>query len=622
MMPRIKSTTWIDLLIILAAGTVMLLLHFQGWKSRELVNLDMLPYYSGAKEFLSTGKIVEKGELSSYFSYNPPGTWFLMIPGMLLTSDPRLQELAGTALIIYGTLIFLYLAAREAAGRVVAVPATIMFALSRLGFIGLWPVGHPFFIVASLYFLLLWIKRRAAWALGACIAILAYGLYVDLAIIPLLFVLPVLWLIYRPPLGWKSLLLSALFGLLVWFPYLRYEYNRGFVDLASLLLLRPVDTVWQKNQATPVYCYAAQPGENDEPNDLYLPYVGGPEIQKRVIYSESGWKNQAAFESCRVLLNIDRNFDTDLFLLGANRYFDSILWWIFMTGWMTLGWITVRAWRPIQRIIQAVAGRRKWIPLALAAVGALAFYLLATPSLLANFAADKSVPHNISLAIVQFGEYMPWIWLAICVGLFISVFVPNRNPDNAILLIAFSLPWVLLVVLGEPGKPERFWFMWPLQVLIMILFLCWLVARLPRAKLIYVFLTVALGVALLPFPFYAQQVSDGWIHGYAGIDNDQWKVAEFLAGEAKTERVDSMRVEYWLADSNLPVNPLYTGDHISDWFDYLLLYPFGVHNVGRIASGSAGTVWEVVDVQVSLPASLKGASPVATIGHYSIYQIP
>jgi hypothetical protein len=127
---------------------------------------------------------------------------------------------------------------------------------------------------------------------------------------------------------------------------------------------------------------------------------------------------------------------------------------------------------------------------------------------------------------------------------------------------------------------------------------------------------------LLPLPFYSERISDGWVHGYAGQDNDQWKVAEFLAAEAKAEGVDSLRVEYWLADSNLPVNPIYTGDHISDWFDYLLLYPFGVHNVGGIASGSVGTVWEVVDVQVGLPDSLKGASPVATIGHYSIYQIP
>jgi hypothetical protein len=58
-MRKINSTIWIDLLIVLAVGTVALLLHFQGWKSRELVNLDMLPYYSGAKEFLGKGGVVQ-----------------------------------------------------------------------------------------------------------------------------------------------------------------------------------------------------------------------------------------------------------------------------------------------------------------------------------------------------------------------------------------------------------------------------------------------------------------------------------------------------------------------------------------------------------------------------------
>jgi hypothetical protein len=617
-----KIPVWVDLLILFVSGTITLAVHFQGWKSRELANLDMLPYYSGAANFLKAGTIQEKGELSSYYSYNPPGTFYLMIPGALLTADPRLEELAGTALMIYATLFFLYLTAREIAGRVVAVPAAAIFGLSRLGFIGLWPVGHPLFIVASLFFILLWIKRRTAWAFAACLAVLAFGLYVDLAIIPFLFILPVLWLIYRPPLGWKSLLASALFGLIVWFPYLRYESQHGFADIAALLLLRPVDTVWDSNPSPPVYCYAADPGENDEPNDLYLPYVGGPEIQQRVIYPEAGWKNGAAYDLCRFLLNIDRNFDTDLFLLGPSRILNSVLWWIFMAGWMTLVWVVLRSGRLTQRIIQAVAVKRKWIPLALAAGGALLVYLLTSPDLLAHFAADQSVSHNILLAVIQFRDFAPWIWLAIFLGLFFSVFIPDRNPDNPIVLVAFSIPWILLVILGEPGKPERFWYMWPLQILIMIMFLRWVAERYPKINLVYSLSILALGVALLPLPFFSQRISDGWAHGYAGTDNDQWKVVEFLAGEAKSEGVNSLRVSYWMADTSSPMNPLRPGDRISDWFDYLLLVRSGVHNLEGASPGGPKGTWEVVDTLVGVPDSLRGLSPVAMFGHYRVYQLP
>jgi hypothetical protein len=615
-----KYGIWVDLFLILAAGTVTLLVHYQGWRSGELVNLDMLPYYYGTRDFLTTGKIPEKGEISSYNSYNPPGTFYLMIPGMLLTGDPRLQTLAGTALLLYGTLIFLYLAARELSGRAVALSAALVFGISRLGFIGLWPVGHPIFIVAPLYFLILWVKRRASWALGAAVAILAFGLYVDLAIVPFLFVLPVLWLAYRPPLGWKSLLLSLAFGALVWFPYLRFEAGRGFVDLASLFLLRPVDSVWEKTSAEPIYCYSALPGENDEPNDIYLPYVGGSEVEQRVVYPLAGWKNQAAYRICRTLLNVDRNFDTDLFSLGANRTLNTALWWIFMAGWMALGWVVLKVWKPIRRIVET--GRaRPWIPLAVAAGGALVLYLLLNPDLIANFAADKSLDRNMSLAVEQLRAFLPWIWLSVFTGWFLAARAPDRRPDDAILFLALSLPWLVLVLLAEPGKPERFWFIWPLQVWVAVLGLRWVAERFRRADLIHAALTVVFFAAVIPAPFYAQKISDALAHGYSGTDNDQWKVAEYLAGEAGADR--SLTVTYWMSDSGSPEPPGCFDCRIKDWFDYLLETDFHVRNLAPAGAEAppAGS-WVVVDANVGIPDYLQGAEPAAVIGHYRIFRIP
>jgi hypothetical protein len=131
-----------------------------------------------------------------------------------------------------------------------------------------------------------------------------------------------------------------------------------------------------------------------------------------------------------------------------------------------------------------------------------------------------------------------------------------------------------------------------------------------------------LSVALLPFPFYSEQISNGWAHGYAGTDSDQWKVVEFLAGEAQSEGVDSIRVSYWLADSNSTPGSFQSGDRIRDWFDYLLLVRFGVHNPEDTSFGGPNGAWEVVDTQIGMPDSLKGLPPVATFGHYSVYRIP
>ncbi|MGB7539413.1 MAG: hypothetical protein WBM17_12815 [Anaerolineales bacterium] len=623
-MPKLKSTIWLDLLIILAAGAFAILLRFQGWKGRELLHVDMLPYYAGANEFLSTGRVVEKGQLSSYSSYSPPGAFFFLIPGVWTASDPRLQDLAGTVWIVYATLFFLYLAAREAFGRMVAISTAVVFALSLLGSSGLWPIGHPLFIVASLYFLLRWVKRRAAWALGAALAVMAFGMYFHLSIVPFLLVIPVLWLIFRPPIGWKSLLLSAAFGLLVWFPYLKYEYGRGFVDLASMLLQRPADTVWEGNSEAPIYCYATQPGENDVPEGTYLPYVGGTDIEARVVYPLPGWKQQLAYGSCRMMMNVDRNFDQDLFVLGAERFSGSILWLVFMIGWMTLGWVVARAWKPLEKIVQAVAVKRKWIPLALAAAGMLVIYLTANPAVLEKFAADNAVNHNIILAAVQFREYMPWIWFSICLGLFLSVYVPDGNPDSTILCIAFSLPWIILVIFAEPGRPERFWFMWPLQVLVMVLFLHWLAEHVLRARPLFWILAAALGVALLPVPYMAERISQIRDEGYSGADSNQWKVVEFLAGKAGTGEDRVLRVEYKLVDSPLPGEPQHPDFLFAYWFDYILLARYGVRNAGpgECPEESSCEIWEVVDSNAGIPDALQGITPEAVFGNYLIFRLP
>lgn len=622
-MKKLVSSIWFDLLLILAVGTFSICTRTEGWRSRELLNMDMVPYYLGAQDFISTGKIIEKGELASYHSYNPPGTFYLLIPGVLLISDPRLQDLPGTVLIVFATLVFLYLAVREAAGRTPALAAGLVYAASRLGFMGLWPIGHPLFLVATLYLLLLWVKRRAGWALAADLALLAFGLYMDLAIIPIVLILPVVWLVYRPPLAWKSLLVALAFSFAVWFPYLKYETGRGFADLASLLLLRDVDSVWQTSPKEPVYCYSTGPGENDVPEGIYLPYVGGPDIEARVVYPLEGLKNQLAYRSCRLMMNIDRNFDGDLLLTGTNRVLGSVLWAFFMTAWMTFGWVVARSWKPVRRLIQIVAEQKRWIPLAAGAGGAAILYLLASPAIAEKFSADQSIDRNVLLSVLQIRAYLPWIWVSFCLGLFFSKDVPDHNPDNAILFTVFSLPWTILLILGEPGRPERFWYMWPLQVVVMVLILYRMTERLRRGRLLFWVLTALLGLALLPLPFIRGHLESIRRNGFAGGDSNQWKVVEFLAERTPAAPEKVLGVEYWLADSVNTADPFHPGDSIGTWFDYLLRSRFGIRNAGAGCPALSGCeAWAVVDQNAGIPDALRGLTPEAVFGSYAVYRLP
>lgn len=54
-------------------------------------------------------------------------------------------------------------------------------------------------------------------------------------LVPLFVVLPVLYFLYKPPLGLKAIAAAATLGVIIWLPYIAYEYPRDFIDLRSLV---------------------------------------------------------------------------------------------------------------------------------------------------------------------------------------------------------------------------------------------------------------------------------------------------------------------------------------------------------------------------------------------------
>jgi hypothetical protein len=618
-----RSGLGIDLLIVLAAGTLVLVLQYQGWRSREMVSTDMVPYYEQAADFLDTGRLPDRGNMSSYRSYFPPGASLLLIPGVAVFRDGRLQRLIGDVVLFLGSVAFIYLIGRDIGGRRVGIASALIVAASRMGFQTSIPIVNPLFIVSVLFFLIRWVKNRSAPMLGIALALGAVGAYHHLGVIVFLVVIPVLWLVFRPPVGWRSILAAALVGLAVWFPYLRLEAGRDFVDLRSLILLRTPDQMTNGDAPQPIYCYAALSGEPDMRDETYLPYIGGAKIERRVVYPLAGWKNQAAYLTCRWLSNIDRNFNTDLFLLGADRAVNTALWLVFLTGWCATGWIVLKSWPPGRKLLAAV-GRREWILLPAAGLGALFLYFAAlNPEFVAGLAADGSLDRNTLLAVQQLRDYLPWIWCALCLGLFLSFRGPEGRPERTVLLLVFSTLWILLMVMAEPGRPDRFWYMWPLQVMLAVLCLDWISRCLPRAGPAFAMLATAVAVAVLPGRLYADRVAAWAAEGYAGRDNDQWNVVLFLSEQAVSGPDRSLRVEYWLIDSQIPDDPECPVSRFGDWFTYLLKSWSGVDVVGPDSGGgSAGGAWAVVDIRMGVPDSLADDAPAAVFGEYRIYRLP
>jgi hypothetical protein len=91
---------------IVCAGLIVMatwLVAYAGWRGR-IFSVDLIPPANAAIEFERSGKIPEKSCLSSTCGYNPPGTSWLLLPGIMMFRDPRLFEAPGT-LILHGLTI-------------------------------------------------------------------------------------------------------------------------------------------------------------------------------------------------------------------------------------------------------------------------------------------------------------------------------------------------------------------------------------------------------------------------------------------------------------------------------------------------------------------------------------
>jgi hypothetical protein len=185
-------------------------LAYQGWNTRTL-NYDLIPHMDDARALIDLGNFPEKGTLTSFGSYTPPGISWLMILGAMSFSDPRFFEFPGCALLYMGTLFGIFLLARHLFGTACAYLAVGIWGLSELGLLfahSSQARSHPFFYVWMVYWIVKWVEQDNAWYLAAALLTWAVGMYVFLEMAPALFIIPIVWLFYRPSVRMAPLFLD------------------------------------------------------------------------------------------------------------------------------------------------------------------------------------------------------------------------------------------------------------------------------------------------------------------------------------------------------------------------------------------------------------------------------
>jgi hypothetical protein len=601
----------VAVLIIAIAG---ILLALQGWKSR-LPTFDLLPHIHDAQAFIASGRIPQSGTVTSLGSYTPPGTTWLIIPGRYLFDDPRLVESIGGALLYVGTLIGIFFVARVYFGVGSALVAVSLWGLSELGLFfayTLWPRGHPFFYIWMVYWIVQWVETKHAGYLAAAVMTWALGMYVFLEIAPAILILPVVWFLYRPPIRLRPLVLAGILIGLVWYPYLRFEMDRGFVDIASQLLrqkIRPVNfkDAWCDPTLAPASWEALGPGV-----DQVVASAGS-----------AVWMHAWGEKAYRILdLLLHGNFDSSPFLKNSYNFkfpgANIVLLLLVLAGLLLL---SARSFRRGGGELFEVQG--KWrLALKYLAVGAIVAGIAGNEFIIARYfsldgalePATKSLVRGVQGLLVLIGIALLTMRHAIVAGLHrlsLAFRLEGENEERNPTLIAVCLlvPWLTLLLMTEPGRIDRFWWLWPIQIIVLTSIITNLVPQL-RLRRPWVWLAVVIPVTLIVGNnFVLSQVTAWTRDGWQGMDADQIRAIDYIAGELRRENKGKAAIGY-----DLKIYPFMVMDNVLDRrykagadLDLVLKYRHGVVNDDQCPEGiSPSDQYRVVQLDSTGPAPSPG----------------
>jgi hypothetical protein len=569
---------------IIAALSIALTL--QGWRSR-IPAFDLLPYIHSVHNFLETGVVPQHGDTGSYGSYKPAGTAWLMLPSALLFSDIRLSEYVGTALLHILTLSGVYLLARYYFGLGTSILAVLFYGLSEHSLFlagSLWPNGRPDIYIWIVYFTHRWVTQKEARYAAAALAVWGLGMYVDMAILPVVALFPVVWLIYRPPLRIAPLALTSVVVLAVWSPYLRFEAGRGFADMRSQVLQQNIFPADYRQAWCDETLTLATWTDNGRSAETVVVQAGlANALGDKLLYN---YRPLAPVPGASMaLLWLTLGAVVILCVPGAPvaaRDLWPFRWWVAAAGVLLLG-VLVYGFILTARLVGIESILRGSIFLLLNKLQVL--LMVSGTALLAGLGLATVV----NRILVRAG---------------ITIQSTQQAGQTRLMAIALLVPWFILLLFAEPGKPERFMWLWPMQSLFLAAFFTVVLPRLraPRAVIWAGALLAVLLVAANPTLTWkvAAWASSGW----AGSDAAEVQLVDTVAHQIKIDGRERASIGYqmfiypFMANYHI-TNPLYK---VGAEFDALFLFRHGIENSNRCAEGVvASDEYRILEIKPKPP---------------------
>ncbi len=524
-----------DLGWILAITLVASLLMYSGWRDHSPFDSpDILAHQANAIDLIRHGIIPYRGQGLSYSGWGPPGTSFLMVPGVLLTTDPRLAEVPGAVLLHFGTLLFLFLIVRGSLGRGAGWAAVAVAGLLPITGPTLWPNGHPFFVMGMLYFLIRWVRDRAPHAFSAALLLAGLGMYVYFTIAPALIAMALIAVLYRRPISWRSLAAALAALIVVWWPYLHFEAGRGFVDVGIMILRRDM-TVAQAPPSAPVYCYASLPGELDFQGMVYMPWTGLSD-PNRVIYPGEGRIAQFELSACTLLNKFDRNFNSGYFLFNDSAWPAGVLFGVFLTGFWVLFFSAFRGMERIANWRKKLAAISAWKYLLACVAGSALLFLLIRPAVIGTLLVgnpDWNLPARLLLA--QISAYGILVWNSAVIGLLLASRGEDAAKEPGVAAAMIGVCGLLLVALSEIERSWRFWWFWPLQSIAIVAAVGSALHWWKPSRWIVVAVWVLTIAAFFPYRSVIEKTDSILQSGFDGPESGQIQALDWLALQARKD---------------------------------------------------------------------------------------
>jgi hypothetical protein len=161
------------------------------------------------------------------------------------------------------------------------------------------------------------------------------------------------------------------------------------------------------------------------------------------------------------------------------------------------------------------------------------------------------------------------------------------TPKIGALILSLVVPWAILFHFAEDGKPERFWWLWPLQAVVLAAFVTHVLPRLRAPRLVVFGSALLLAIIVAGSPFLLARVHSWASVGWAGPDAEEIRVADFIATRLAAEDRNRARIGYqiliyeFMAAYHI-TNPVYK---VGAEFDHVLKHPYGITNESQCAEG-------------------------------------